>query len=280
MLGCSKNSSNQSVRYRLICKCSHARAAFHEVYKFRAVILNASFVVGQIFSPIPYLIISEALKLSDVYCRTRIYNFRLFKSQLQRVWFLICNSSRYSIWIHGSISIEMVIKNPHTDWSKELFEILSQSNVILYPYIPDAGNKCLIELAEKSNATKAILLTSEEEGVGVCAGAELVGKRGILCMQSSGVGNIPNFLSFVKGGGFPLLMMVSMRGEYGEQNPWQYPMGEAVQSIFDVMGVLTFWVQARDELEDAAIAACNSAHKGGRAAALILSQKFLGAKVF
>ena len=174
----------------------------------------------------------------------------------------------------------MTANDPHASWSRGLFKVLNDARVTLYPYIPDAGNKCLIEMAEASNGTQAILLTSEEEGVAVCAGAELVGERGILCMQSSGVGNIPNFLSLVKGGGFPLLMMVSMRGDYGEENPWQYPMGQAVQPIFDAMGVLTFWVYSADDLEKAAIAACQTAHKGGRAAALILSQKFLGSKAF
>ena len=174
----------------------------------------------------------------------------------------------------------MAANNPHELWSKDLFSILNDAKVTLYSYIPDAGNKCLIEMAEASNETKTVLLTSEEEGVAVCAGAELVGERGILCMQSSGVGNIPNFLSLIKGGGFPLLMLVSMRGEYGEQNPWQYPMGQAVQPIFDAMGVMTFWVYSTDDLEKAAIAACQTVHKGGRAAALILSQKFLGSKVF
>ena len=174
----------------------------------------------------------------------------------------------------------MVDNNPHAAWTKELFDIFSQAGITLYPFIPDAGNKRLIELAEAANETKAVLLTTEEEGIAVCAGAELVGQKGVLCMQSSGVGNIPNFLSFVKGGRFPLLMMVSMRGDYGEENPWQYPMGEAVQPILDAMGVLTFWVREPGDLEKAATAACNAVHKGGQAAALILSQKFLGAKAF
>ena len=174
----------------------------------------------------------------------------------------------------------MTNDNPHAAWSKQLFDIFNQAGITLYPYIPDAGNKRLIELADAANKTKTVLLTAEEEGIAVCAGAELVGQKGVLCMQSSGVGNIPNFLSFVKGGRFPLLMMVSMRGDYGEQNPWQYPMGEAVQPILDAMGVLTFWVLEPADLEKAATAACNAVHKGGKAAALILSQKFLGAKAF
>ena len=165
-------------------------------------------------------------------------------------------------------------------WASDLFSLFIKAGVTLFPYIPDAGNARLIELAEAHNNARPILLTSEEEGVAVCAGADLVGQRGVLCMQSSGVGNCPNFLSLVNGGNFPILMMVSMRGDYGEENPWQYPMGQAVEPILHAMGVLTFRVDTLQDLEGGAKAALSATSKGGHAAALILGQRFLGAKVF
>ncbi|MBC8338686.1 MAG: phosphonopyruvate decarboxylase [Rhodospirillales bacterium] len=165
-------------------------------------------------------------------------------------------------------------------WSQELFDLFVDAGVTLFPFIPDAGNARLIELATASNETRPVLLTSEEEGVAVCAGADLVGQRGVLCMQSSGVGNCPNFLSLVKGGDFPILMMVSMRGDFGEQNPWQYPMGQAVVPVLEAMGVLTFVVDRPEDLTKTTIAALSASGKGGQSAALILSQKFLGAKAF
>ena len=167
-----------------------------------------------------------------------------------------------------------------TDWSKQLFDDLVEAGVTLFSYVPDAGNKKLIEHVSARNDTTAVLLTTEEEGVAICAGADLAGSKSVVCMQSSGVGNVPNFLSFVKGGNFPILMIVSMRGDYGEQNPWQYPMGEAVEPILEAMGVLIFKVDRADEVEAATQAAINAAFKGGKSAALILSQKFLGAKGF
>jgi sulfopyruvate decarboxylase alpha subunit len=166
------------------------------------------------------------------------------------------------------------------DWSKELFDLWVESGVTLFPYVPDAGNKRLIQYAEEHKGTRAVLLTTEEEGVAMCAGAHLVGGKAVACMQSSGVGNIPNFLSFVKGGQFPILLMVTMRGDYGEQNPWQYPMGHAVEPILEAMGVLLFRVNHADDLMPAARAATSAAFKAGRAAALILGQQFLGAKNF
>ncbi len=166
------------------------------------------------------------------------------------------------------------------DWSRRLFDLLVGEGVSLFAYVPDAGNKALIEMVDEHNGTRSVLLTTEEEGVALCVGADLVGTRAVLCMQSSGVGNCPNFLSLVKGGRFPMLMIVSMRGDYGEQNPWQYAMGQAVEPVLEAMGILTIRVARPDELEHATVAALSAAFKAGQGVALILSQQFLGAKAF
>jgi sulfopyruvate decarboxylase alpha subunit len=170
--------------------------------------------------------------------------------------------------------------HPHAEWSGAMFRLLREAGVTLFAHVPDAGNDRLIALADADNAARTVLLTSEEEGVALCAGADLVGQRAILCMQSSGVGNCPNVLSLAKGARFPVLMMVTMRGDYGEQNPWQYPMGEAVEPLLKAMGVLIFKVESRDDLEKATTAALNASGKGAQPAAIVLSQKFLGAKGF
>ncbi|MEE2954834.1 MAG: phosphonopyruvate decarboxylase [Pseudomonadota bacterium] len=165
-------------------------------------------------------------------------------------------------------------------WSKQIFNQLVEAGITLFAYIPDFGNDNIIKLAEEHNKTRTILLTSEEEGVGICAGADLVGERAVLCMQSSGVGNCPNFLSLIKGGGFPILLLVTMRGDYGEQNPWQYPMGQAVEPVLKAMGIQTIRVERQDELEEATTAAVSGAFKANQGIALVLSQKFLGTKEF
>lgn len=174
----------------------------------------------------------------------------------------------------------MSSEHPHAEWSGAMYDILRDAGVTLFAHVPDAGNDRLIALAEAGNETRALLLTTEEEGVAICAGADLVGQRGVLCMQSSGLGNCTNYLSLAKGGRFPLLMMISMRGDYGEQNPWQYPMGEATEVLLRTMGILIFRVDRRDELEAATRAAVNASGKGGQPAAIVLGQKFLGAKGF
>ena len=166
------------------------------------------------------------------------------------------------------------------DWSKQLFDDLIEEGVTLFSYVPDAGNRRLIELADDRNDIITVLLTTEEEGVAISAGADLVGKKAVVCMQSSGVGNIPNFLSLVNGGRFPILMLITMRGDYGEQNPWQYPMGQAVEPILGAMGVRVLRVEHLDDLRPATQAALSASFVAGNATAIVLSQRFLGAKQF
>ncbi len=168
----------------------------------------------------------------------------------------------------------------HAGWSRVMFNMMREAGVTLFSHVPDAGNDQLIKLATEHNDTQALLLTTEEEGIAIAAGADLVGRRAVLCMQSSGLGNCPNYLSLAKGGRFPLLMMISMRGDYGEQNPWQYPMGQAVEPILKAMGILIFRVDHRDDLESAVGAALHATGKGAESAAIVLGQKFLGAKGF
>jgi len=170
--------------------------------------------------------------------------------------------------------------HPHAEWSAAMFDILRDAGIKLFTHVPDAGNDYLIQLAESQNDTRSLLLTSEEEGVAIAAGADLAGERAVVCMQSSGVGNCPNYLSLAKGARFPVLMIVTMRGDYGEENPWQYPMGSAVEPILEAMDIRIFKVDKRDDLEQATRAALGASGNGKESAAIVLSQKFLGAKGF
>ena len=77
-----------------------------------------------------------------------------------------------------------------------------------------------------------------------------------------------------------MLMIVTMRGDYGEMNPWQYPMGQAVGPVLEAMGVVAYRVGQESDLEAAARAAIDAAWRGGQSVALVLSQRFLGAKPF
>src|SRR5215469_12326874 len=132
----------------------------------------------------------------------------------------------------------MVADESHAAWQDQIFELLRQHNVTQFAYVPDAGHKTLINRSLADADVHSVALTTEEEGVALLAGADLGGARGVLLMQSSGVGNCINMLSLTKGARFPFLCLVSMRGDFGEGNPWQFPMGQAVQPVLEAMDVI------------------------------------------
>src|SRR5213596_3958887 len=104
------------------------------------------------------------------------------------------------------------------DWPQEVHRALAKAQVRIVGYVPDAGHSRLIELCQADRSMRAVVLTTEEEGIGLAAGAWLGGEKSVLLMQSSGVGNLVNVLGMIKVCRFPLAMIITMRGEQGEFN--------------------------------------------------------------
>src|SRR6202051_4705831 len=165
-------------------------------------------------------------------------------------------------------------------WQNDLYELLRANDVTQFAYVPDAGHRVLIDRSLADADVDSVALTTEEEGVAMLAGADLGGARGVLLMQSSGTGNCINLLSLIKGGRFPFLTLISMRGEFGEGNPWQYPMGQAVEPVLAAMGVICLRVERPEEVVPTVGAALTMVFQSGNAVAVLLTQKLLGAKQF
>jgi sulfopyruvate decarboxylase alpha subunit len=125
-----------------------------------------------------------------------------------------------------------------------------------------------------------VALTTEEEGVALAAGAWLGGERAALLMQSSGVGNCINMFSLARTCRFPLLMLITMRGEWEEFNPWQMPMGSIVDPVLKLCEVEVYRAHTPEEVAGAAERAMQQAFGGERIAAVILSQQLIGKKVW
>jgi len=165
-------------------------------------------------------------------------------------------------------------------WQHEVYDLLRRSRVTQFAYVPDAGHKILIDRSLADPEVHSVALTTEEEGVALLAGADLGGERGVLLMQSSGVGNCVNMLSLINGGRFPFLALVSMRGDFGEGNPWQYPMGQATVPVLEAMGVKCLRAEHPAEALASVAAALTMVFQARRAVAVLFTQKLLGAKRF
>jgi len=167
-----------------------------------------------------------------------------------------------------------------TGWQHDLYDLLRQNGITQIAYVPDAGHSILIDRSLADPGVHSIPLTTEEEGVALIAGADLGGERAVLLMQSSGVGNCINMLSLIKGGRFPFLTLVSMRGDFGEGNPWQYAMGQATEPVLAAMGVICLRIERPEEVIPIMNAAFTMVFKSGQAIAVLLTQRLIGAKPF
>ena len=167
-----------------------------------------------------------------------------------------------------------------SSWPDEIFSILQRFDVRQVPYVPDAGHSQLINRVLDSQTMRGVPLTTEEEGVAMLAGAWAGGQRGVLLMQSSGVGNCVNMLSLTQIFRFPFLTLVTMRGEWGEFNPWQVPMGSSTAGVFELSGIKVLRASMPDEVRDVMEAAAAQAYNACTPTALLLSQRLIGTKVF
>src|SRR5947209_20455672 len=165
-------------------------------------------------------------------------------------------------------------------WQHDLYDLLRRNGITQIAYVPDAGHSMLIDRCIADPDVHAIALTAEEEGVALIAGADLGGARAVLLMQSSGVGNCINMLSLIKTARFPFLTLVSMRGDFGEGNPWQFAMGQATQRVLEAMDVICLRIERPEEVVPVVSAALTMVFKSGKAVAVLLTQRLIGAKPF
>jgi sulfopyruvate decarboxylase alpha subunit len=165
-------------------------------------------------------------------------------------------------------------------WPDLIHRALGELSVRQVAYVPDAGHRHLIELCQSDPTMRAVPLTTEEEGVALAAGAWLGGQRAVLLMQSSGVGNCVNMLALNQVCRFPLLALITMRGDWGELNPWQLPMGQSAADVLKLAGVIVQRLDAPESAGDTVRAAGGMAFAGQVAVAVLIGQRLIGAKSF
>lgn len=166
------------------------------------------------------------------------------------------------------------------EWVPDVYRILKAQGVEQVAYVPDAGHSQLIKLFDADPDTHSVSLTTEEEGVAMLGGAWLGGAKGVMLIQSSGVGNCINMLALIQECRIPFLVIVTMRGEWGEFNPWQCPMGQSTQQALESAGVFVLRSNDGESIPETVHAASMLAFNSNRAVAVLIGQKVLGIKDF
>jgi sulfopyruvate decarboxylase TPP-binding subunit len=159
-------------------------------------------------------------------------------------------------------------------WPDRIHGVFKRYAIRQVGYVPDTGHARLIELCIKDNEIKDVVLASETEGPGLVLGAALGGERAALLMQSSGVGNCINTFSILKNCAIPCVLLVTMRGEFNDFNPWQVPMGSITEPVLKHCGFQTYRIEREEDVEPITESACRMAFGGGNMqVAILLSQR-------
>ncbi len=174
----------------------------------------------------------------------------------------------------------MASRDTAIDWANDLFQVVRDEGIRHVATVPDGGLEAFLDRCDQAPELNLVTLTTEEEGVALACGAWLGGQLAVVAIQSSGVGNILNMLALPSVCGIPCLLLVSMRGESEETNPWQIPMGQAVPDVLETLGVSVFRPEEASDVGAAFSAAVRAATNTGSAAAVLISQRIIGVKSF
>ena len=142
-------------------------------------------------------------------------------------------------------------------------------------YVPDNPLSHILRiLRDEFPAVRTILATREEEAFGIAAGLHLGGARPTVMLQSSGLGNSLNALtSLLLPYEIPALIVISMRGDAGEWNAAQVPMGRAVAPILEAIGIPHTTLDAAGAAADVVRRVGEAAFGSGRPAACLLPRR-------
>jgi sulfopyruvate decarboxylase alpha subunit len=164
-------------------------------------------------------------------------------------------------------------------WSRTVFDCLKANEIQTVVHVPDTILTELIRMTEADPYFDVLSPTREEEGIGMVCGAYLGGRKGVMLMQNSGLGNAANILgSLTVPYQIPMLLLISQRGELGEFNTVQVGMGQALRPTLDGLDVPHFTMEREDEVEKIMTGAIKLAFSTDRPVAVIVSPLLSGGK--
>lgn len=158
--------------------------------------------------------------------------------------------------------------------SHSVFRGLKAAGIDLVTSVPCVKLGEVLELISTDRDMKHVPVTREEEGIGICAGAYLGGRRPALLMQNSGLGNCINALASLDLlYGLPILLVLSHRGTRRERIKAQMPMGQATVPLLDVLGI-AHYSPPPTEGEETILEAARTAFTTRRPAAVLLDLEY------
>ena len=154
---------------------------------------------------------------------------------------------------------------------------LKKAGINLVASLPDINCLDLINALERDAEIVHVPLCREEEGVGICAGARLVGKKPALVMQNAGLLNSCN--GIVTTGiqlELPILLIVYYAGDIGDRGFAR--VGTATIPVLDALGVRHYLLRSVEEIDWTFKNAWILAEDSSRPVAVLLTKDVLGTR--
>ena len=135
-------------------------------------------------------------------------------------------------------------------WAETIAGTFKRHGIRYINYVPDAIGERILQVVRDDDAFEILPLTREEEGVGVVCGQSVGGGRGVLMMPTSGLGNSINALASLPiPYRIPVPMLIGFRGDLGEFNASQVPMGQATPDVLKALNIPYFMLTGEEEVE-------------------------------
>ena len=148
---------------------------------------------------------------------------------------------------------------------------LKRAGVSIVCYLPDSLFKELYPALDADPDLRTIPVTNEGEGAAICGGVFLSGKRAVLVMENSGLrASVEQLARMGLGAGIPVVMMMSYRGDLGENNWWAIPHGITMEPVLQALRIPYRVVREEAAIETAIADAYASAYASYYHAAVAL----------
>ncbi|MGB7431743.1 MAG: sulfopyruvate decarboxylase subunit alpha [Ahrensia sp.] len=143
------------------------------------------------------------------------------------------------------------MKQTEKDVNVIMADALKKNKVEFITTVPCKQLAGVIELVENDDYFMHIPSNKEDEGMGLCAGAYMGGKRPAIIMQNTALGVTVNTLAtLTQFYNFPLPMIISYRGELGERVAVQVEMAVHTKAILNQLNIQTYHFHKPEDAEE------------------------------
>jgi len=152
---------------------------------------------------------------------------------------------------------------------------LKEAGINLVASLPDINLTQLLQVIQEDHEITHVPLCREEEGIGICAGAYLVGKKCAVVMQNGGLFNSNNaIVSTLLQYQIPLLMLIYYAGDIGDRT--FSTSGGLTEPVLDALGILSYILREPSQAKEVIKRAQILTEDSKRPVALLLTKEVLG----